>query len=543
VRTIQRIANSVSVPLRAGMRKANVLAALAAAVIVVLNTAGPGTAAATSTTTAPSGLHVSGNGIVDGTGRTVVLHGVDRSGTEYACIQGWGIFDGPSDAASVAAIASWHVNAVRVPLNEDCWLGINGTPAAYSGATYRKAISDYVALLHSYGLAAVLDLHWTAAGSAQATGQTPMADADHAPTFWTSVASTFKDDSSTLFDLYNEPRDISWTCWRDGGPNCGTGYTVAGMQTLLDAVRAAGATNIVLAGGNDWGGDLSRWNAFKPADPTGNLAASWHNYNFSGCNTASCWNSTVAPVAAASPLVTGELGENDCGHGYIDAVMAWLDSYGGSYLGWAWNTQNCGSFPGLIASYDGTPTAFGVGFRDHLAALAGNPTPAPAPTPTPTPTTPAPTPTPTPTTPAPAPTPTPTTPAPRPTTSAPAAAGPAATTSANVSSAPWWWEEDLAVTPAAPISALTVTITVARTAGLAASGQYQSGPGAATVTSTASQLVYRYQLAGGQTLRGGSPVTFAAQFSGTGTAHPISGDTWTVTATSGDMTTTRSGRF
>ena len=70
-------------------------------------------------------LKVQGNQLVDIRStppEPIQLHGVDRSGTEYACIQGWGIFDGPSDTASVLAIASWNENAVRVPLNEDCWL-------------------------------------------------------------------------------------------------------------------------------------------------------------------------------------------------------------------------------------------------------------------------------------------------------------------------------------------------------------------------------------------------------------------------------------
>ncbi|MDQ1392361.1 MAG: endoglucanase, partial [Acidimicrobiaceae bacterium] len=51
-------------------------------------------------------VKVSGNKLVDGLGRPLRLLGVNRSGTEYACIQGWGIFDGPSDATSVAAIAA-----------------------------------------------------------------------------------------------------------------------------------------------------------------------------------------------------------------------------------------------------------------------------------------------------------------------------------------------------------------------------------------------------------------------------------------------------
>ena len=133
-----------------------------------------------------------GNRLVNGAGQTVRLLGVDRSGTEYACIQGWGIFDGPSDAASVAAIASWHVNAVRVPLNEDCWLGINGVSSSYGGLVYQQAIVNYVNLLNQDGIYAILDLHWSAPGTTPATGQEPMPDQAHSPAFWTSVADTFK---------------------------------------------------------------------------------------------------------------------------------------------------------------------------------------------------------------------------------------------------------------------------------------------------------------------------------------------------------------
>lgn len=56
----------------------------------------------------PSGIRVSGNRLVNGNGASIQLRGVNRSGTEYACVKGFGIFDGPSDAASVAAIASWR---------------------------------------------------------------------------------------------------------------------------------------------------------------------------------------------------------------------------------------------------------------------------------------------------------------------------------------------------------------------------------------------------------------------------------------------------
>src|SRR5207302_2021300 len=147
----------------------------------------------------PLSLKVAGNQIVNGMNRPVRLAGVDLPGTEAACVRGQGIFDGPSDDASVRAIASWPVNIVRIPLNEDCWLGINGVPAEYGAKAYRTAVVDYVRTLHRNGLFAELALVAVAPGSLLATSQQPMPDADHAPAFWRSLAATFKSDPAVLF--------------------------------------------------------------------------------------------------------------------------------------------------------------------------------------------------------------------------------------------------------------------------------------------------------------------------------------------------------
>jgi endoglucanase len=273
--------------------------------------------------------------LVDGAGHPIRLLGVDRSGTEYACAQGWGIFDGPSDAASVAAISSWDTNAVRVPLNEDCWLGINGVSSAYGGAAYRTAIVNYVHELNQAGIVAIIDLHWGAPGTTLATSQEQMPDS-HAPTFWTSAATTFAGDPGVMFDLFNEPHDVSWSCWLNGC-TLANGIQAVGMQTLVNSVRATGATQPIMVEPLGWGGDLSGWLANEPTDPDQSLVASLHLYNPSGCNTLSCWNSVIAPVAAKVPVVTGELGEYDCTSSFIDSYMAWADAHGVSYLAWAWD--------------------------------------------------------------------------------------------------------------------------------------------------------------------------------------------------------------
>jgi hypothetical protein len=319
-------------------------------------------------------LRVQGNKLVDGAGQTVRLLGVNRSGTEYMCATAVvkSVFDGPTDDATIDAMLAWHINTVRLPLNESCWLGINGATDV-GGEFYQTLLQEYVDRLHAKGLYVVLDLHWTAAGSGLAKDQRAMPDADHAADMWKSVATVFKNDPMVLFDLFNEPYpDLAgvgdaWGCWRDG---CTVqGYQAAGMQSLVDAVRSTGAKQVIILNGVSYANKLDGWLAHKPSDPAGNLMAGFHLYNDVACANAGCWNGALASVAAQVPVVTGELGQRDCQHGFIDGFMDWADSKGVGYLGWAWNPANCGTFPALISDWEGAPTNFGIGLQTHLAEI------------------------------------------------------------------------------------------------------------------------------------------------------------------------------
>jgi hypothetical protein len=323
-----------------------------------------------------SGLHVSGNQILNSQNQAVPLHGVDKSGAEYECLGGPLVFDGPSDANSVTVMQSWAVNIVRLPVNEDCWLGINGV--AVGGTTYQNAIVAYVNLLTAANIATIIDLQWNAPGTTLANQQVPMPDSDHAPAFWTSVANTFKANSSVIFDLFNEPYPDSnqdtaaaWACMKNGGTCPGVAFPAASMQSLVNAVRATGSTNIVMVPGVQYTNVLDQWLANKPTDSSGNLVASWHSYANQICSAQSCWDSMIKPVLQSVPLIAGEIGENDCADTYITPLMTYLDTNGGNYLAWAWDTYSCSGFPALISDYNGTPTAFGLGYRNHLLILDG----------------------------------------------------------------------------------------------------------------------------------------------------------------------------
>jgi hypothetical protein len=332
-------------------------------------------------------IGVRGNHLVDGRGHPVRLLGVNRSGGEFACIQGNGFWNGPMDQASITAMRAWKVRVVRVPLNEECWLGTADVPAQYGGTAYQNEVKTYVNLLIQNGITPIVEMHWnyglytgnsSGCSDVKATCQKPMPDAQYAPSFWTGVANAFKGNNAVILDLFNEPyperatgdATSGWKCWRDGGTCPGISYQVAGFQTLVNSVRATGATNVIFIGGLAYSNDLTQWLAYKPSDPLNNIGAFAHIYNFNTCSNTSCWTSQLAPVAAQVPLTLTEIGENDCAHGFVDGLMDWADANGVGYLGWTWNNWDCSTGPSLIVDWNGTATAYGQGLKDRLARVS-----------------------------------------------------------------------------------------------------------------------------------------------------------------------------
>lgn len=372
-------------------------------------------------------LIVSGNHLVNtATGATVVPRGVNRSGTEYACIQGWGIFDGPSDAASIAAIAAWGATIVRIPLNEDCWLGINGVAPAYGGATYRNAIVAYVNALHSAGLYAELSLIWGAPGSYQATYQSGAPDEDHSPAMWASLAATFAGDHQVILAPWGETI-VDWNCFRDGGVceatygPVNTPYNTAGMQQAVTVMRGAGyhgpiaipcidyANDCVdnppyFGGQTDGnGGSGGTWLNHAPTDTLtpAQLVGEMHVYGKNVCSSVACLDATVGTQTSV-PFLFGETGEtydgSDCNNTstHISTFMNWADSHTPQvgYEAWTWDTWGACN-ESLITNYGGTPYGvYGSFVRAHLLSFGMPPTPtatspataSPSPSNTPTPT-------------------------------------------------------------------------------------------------------------------------------------------------------------
>jgi endoglucanase len=342
-----------------------------------------------ATATGAPGITVRGNEFVTTTagrlgvqrvraGVPVVLRGVNFSGAEYACLQQHSIWDNPKgNAATADAMLRWHANVVRVPLDEECWLGINGAPKRYSGKNYAGAISRFAGLANAAGLIVEVDLHFGAGGTGlPRNDHYPGLDLDHAPSFWRSVARTFKANHSVIFNLINEPYITSWSCYRDGGcetPPVGKvgRWRVVGTQSVVDDVRAVGAANPIIVAGLNFSNDLTDWLQWAPKDPDRAIVAGAHVYfDDLGCEDAACWTKEFAAVEAAGyPVVVDEFGETDCRHVKIDRLMDWADAQAPQvgYWAWSWNPFSCDRGPSLITDDAGDPTqTYGAGFKAHL---------------------------------------------------------------------------------------------------------------------------------------------------------------------------------
>ncbi len=324
-------------------------------------------------------LHVSGRYLKAGSKR-LILRGVNRSGTEYSCVQGLGIFDGPSDAASVSAIASWHVNFVRVLLNEDCWLNINGIDPAFAGRHYRRAIVNYVNLLHRHGTYVEISLIWAAPGHDRATYQPRAPDEDHSPAMWKSMAATFKHDHAVLLAPWGEPV-VSPHCLLHGGFCPSThgptkrNYRTAGMQQAVSVMRAAGYRGPIAIPGVNYANNMAHWFSSEPRDPLHQLVAEAHVYGKNACSSVSCFDKTMIPVLHRVPLIFGETGEtwdaSDCGSTNISTFLNWADAHGVGYATWTWDTWGtCGA---LISTYSGDPAnEYGAFVKQYYAQRAAH---------------------------------------------------------------------------------------------------------------------------------------------------------------------------
>ena len=327
----------------------------------------------------PPSLHVKGNQLRDAKGRTVRLQGVNIPSLDWSNT-------GEHLAKSLrVAIKDWKAKLIRVPLSQDRWFGkAGGTPPGDDGTAYRTVVDGLVRQIATSNAYVLLDLHWSNGGRwGQNIGQHSMPD-DNSVLFWKDIASRYANNSAVLFDLYNEPHDVSWDVWQQGGDideknvDSARGlhlqYHSPGMQVLLETVRATGAKNVVVAGGLDWGYDLSGiMKGYALRDRHGNgILYGTHIYPWK-----KGWDTHVTPAIAKYAVFVGEVGTKPWKNGdpphenvytptWAHEVIAYINKYQLSWTAWSFHPS---ASPCLIEDWNYKPTHYwGIYVK---AALAG----------------------------------------------------------------------------------------------------------------------------------------------------------------------------
>lgn len=318
------------------------------------STAQPCPPTLTATTTPQGLLHASGSRIVDASGHPVILRGSQiESGFNY--VKQWKSGKKPTSAFTSAVFQAmanlWHMNVLRIPISN--WI------YALDPSGYLAQLDQVVAGANAAGLYVILDLHDSAqSGSPYGKGaNVPKAES---VAFWKVIAAQYKANPMVLFDPFNEPQTASWQEWLHGGGKLASGATEVGFQDLVNAIRGAGAPQLIVlepgsagkgAGGNQ--GSLAAeeggWATFPLADAIQdpNLLYSLHVYS-GVVDSPAMQDAKWGAVLGKFPIMYGEWGYivntyhpaqcRGVAHDQADQVVSnflnYMDARGASWVAW-----------------------------------------------------------------------------------------------------------------------------------------------------------------------------------------------------------------
>jgi aryl-phospho-beta-D-glucosidase BglC (GH1 family) len=197
--------------------------------------------------------------------------------------------EGRYTRALFEAVRATGANVIRIPVHPQFWVNDTNYLPHYLDPAVKWA--------GELGLYVILD--WHSIGN-EMTGYAPQVPELFCHTdamttnFWAQVAAHFRADPQVVFEIFNEPQNISAADWQ----RC------AGR--LAGVIRAQGATQLIIVGGLNYGRELD-WVRREPVAGD-NLAYASHIFP---SHPQSGWNHDFGNVAARYPVVITEWGYID----------------------------------------------------------------------------------------------------------------------------------------------------------------------------------------------------------------------------------------
>ncbi|MFH1369934.1 MAG: cellulase family glycosylhydrolase [Planctomycetota bacterium] len=273
----------------------------------------------------PLRLHVEDNKLINSDGNEVTLRGVSL--IDVGFLQDWqggasNMVNRLTDQTDLSCDSvGWKTNVIRIPVVPPA--DVSGWPHPFDPNNTDlydliRSVVDYCAMKNAY---AIIDWH--------AIDDMTSARIAEANEFWTYMAPLFADDTHVMFELYNEPID------NDGNDAENWAVVKAGMETLIDTVRAYAPNTVLLVGTPQY------CQIIGPMVDDPNVVYVSHIYPWHWINETLYHTTNLA--AAAHPVVLGEWGFISDGSGgtldgtitnYGDPLREFVEGLGIGNIAW-----------------------------------------------------------------------------------------------------------------------------------------------------------------------------------------------------------------
>jgi Cellulase (glycosyl hydrolase family 5) len=194
-----------------------------------------------------------------------------------------------SESQEDSAATFWCANTVRFGIDQDVLVA-----GGQANAAYLSAIEAVVAHGEHDGLAVVLDM------SRGAKNTEPLPDS-RTEAAWRVLAQRYRHDPQVIFDIYNEPRHVTWRQWRYG-TSIG-GHRFYGMEALARYLRSLGEHNLLWVEGNPTAQSLQEIPRYHL---TGVGAVAYAFHHPTAPHTPRHWTRIFGKLAGRWPVVAGE---------------------------------------------------------------------------------------------------------------------------------------------------------------------------------------------------------------------------------------------
>ena len=177
-------------------------------------------------------------------------------------------------------------NVIRIPVHPENW--------EQDPDYLWRYLDPIVTWSGEMGMYVILDLHFIgniASGAGSKMPDLKTSSHDFTLAFWKQVATYFKDTPHIIFEICNEPADITPSIWRSSA------------QEIVTLIRSVGAEQLVIVGGVEYSKDLF-WVKGSPVDGE-NIAYAAHIYP---AHSASAWDAWFGDVSAKVPVLATEWG-------------------------------------------------------------------------------------------------------------------------------------------------------------------------------------------------------------------------------------------